>query len=94
MNKKNEEKKENPKILDQIGEKKLLELNDGLIHIMTNLKDLNGSISKVNSNLEKNISEAVKNKFKDISEINNSPNDTGFTKINENSELEEVSKYN
>ncbi len=90
--KKNEEKKENPKILDQIGEKKLLELNEGLIHIMTNLKDLNSSISNTNLNLGKNISEAVKNKIKDISEMTNSTNQTVFSKINENSEFEEVSK--
>jgi len=94
MNKKNEEKKENPKILDQIGEKKLLDLNEGLINIMTSLKDLNGSIAKVNVNLEKNISDAVKRKFKDINELSNHSNQTGFKEISENSEFEEVSKHN
>jgi len=89
MNKKNEEKKENPKILDQIGEKKLLELNDGLSNIVTNLKDLNNSIVKVNVNLEKNVSEAVKIKFKKINDLKNHSDQTGFPSINENSEMED-----
>jgi len=83
LNKKNEEKKENPKFVDVQGEKKLFELNDGLIYIIDNLKDLNGSISKIGGNLEKCISDGVRNKFRNITNRNNKKNDSDSDK-NEN----------
>jgi hypothetical protein len=85
LNKKNEENKENHKIPDHIGEKKIQELNISLNHMTDNLKDLNGSISKIGFNLEKNLSEGVRNKFKNITSKNNSNSNSKNNNDNDNS---------
>lgn len=85
MNRKNDEKKEGPKIVDQIGEKKLMELNDGLLNIIKNLSDLRTTITRVSKSLDKSIHDAVKNKFKDIEDLNHSSQ--VHTVIEEKSEI-------
>jgi hypothetical protein len=68
--KKNEEKKDNPRVFDQTGEDKIKKVNVSLKETIDSLKDLKSNIIKIKDKIEKNICESIYQKINNLN-VNN-----------------------
>jgi hypothetical protein len=81
--KKNEEKKDNPRVFDHVGEIKIKEVNISLKETIDSLKNLKINITKIKDKVEKTICESVYHK---LSNLNNNVNSKSDSNSNSNSD--------